>query len=228
MFTLAVLDMAGTTINEHGLVYEALRTAVEETGASVTQDDLQTWMGTDKVEAITALMRLGGQTPATSRVDAAFTSFKNTLAASYAATPPVPLPGVSEAITTLRTRGIKVALTTGFTRDVAGPLLDSLGWSAGFVDAVVTSDEVDAGRPAPYMIHRAMERTGTLSVQQVIVGGDTAVDAQAGRASGAGLVVGVLTGGLTVDDWALTPADLVIPSIAGLPAAVIERERAAR
>ena len=73
------------------------------------------------------------------------------------------------------------------------------------------------------MIHRAMERTGTLSVQQVIVGGDTAVDAQAGRASGAGFVVGVLTGGLTVDDWALTPADLVIPSIAELPAVIAGR-----
>ncbi|EGD56172.1 hypothetical protein SCNU_04926 [Gordonia neofelifaecis NRRL B-59395] len=34
-------------------------------------------------------------------------------------------------------------------------------------DAVITTDDVPAGRPAPYMIFRAMERCGVASVRGV-------------------------------------------------------------
>ncbi len=35
MIELAVFDMAGTTVDDHGIVYVALQDAVEETGAPV-------------------------------------------------------------------------------------------------------------------------------------------------------------------------------------------------
>ncbi len=60
MIELVVLDMAGTTVDEHGDVYRALEESVKATGATVNADDLQTWMGADKTEAIAALMELGG------------------------------------------------------------------------------------------------------------------------------------------------------------------------
>lgn len=60
MIELVVLDMAGTTVDEHGDVYRALEEAVKQTGATVSAEDLQTWMGADKTEAIAALMELGG------------------------------------------------------------------------------------------------------------------------------------------------------------------------
>ena len=53
MIELAALDMAGTTIEEHGDVYAALRAAVEAEGAAVDDALVQRWMGTDKREAIT-------------------------------------------------------------------------------------------------------------------------------------------------------------------------------
>lgn len=99
-----------------------------------------------------------------------------------------------------RATGFKVALTTGFTRDVADMVLDGVGWrvgpleDGGMVDALVTADEVAAGRPAPYMIFRAMERAGVVDVRRVVVAGDTGADLVAGTRSGAGLVAGVLSG----------------------------------
>lgn len=155
MIELAVFDMAGTTIEDHGLVYQALRGSVEETGATVSAADLQLWMGTDKVSAINALMRLGGVEPVGESVHRAFGRFRELLAAFYAEQPPIALPGIETALQNLRTRGIKIALTTGFDDDVAYPLLETLGWSvgpAGLLDAVVTTTDVRAGRPAPYMI----------------------------------------------------------------------------
>ncbi|MER6298053.1 phosphonatase-like hydrolase [Kitasatospora sp. NPDC001539] len=220
MIELVALDMAGTTIDEGGAVYRALRTAVERTGVPVADTDLQTWMGTDKREAIAALVRLGGGTPTPELVEEGYAAFREFLREAYRTTPPRAIAGVEETLAELRRRGIKVALTTGFSDDVAYPLLESLGWSAGEggnLDAVVTSDEVPRGRPAPHMIHRAMERTGVIDTRRVLAAGDTVVDVEAGTNAGAGVVVGVLTGELTRADFDGHPYTHVLDSVADIP-----------
>jgi len=214
---MVAFDMAGTTINDHGSVYEALQAAVEETGASVTARDLQLWMGTDKVEAITALMSLGGVNPTPDSVSHAFTRFRGILANSYRDRVPVPIAGVEDALRSLRMRGIKVALTTGFSADIALPILAALGWSCGpgagdLLDAVVTSSDVPTGRPAPYLIHRAMERLDVHDVRQVLAAGDTLVDVRAARNAGA-IAVGVLTGKLSREEFETEPHDYLLDSV---------------
>ncbi|MFD8787675.1 phosphonatase-like hydrolase [Kitasatospora sp. NPDC059599] len=221
MIELAALDMAGTTIDEAGAVYRALRTAVERTGVAVAEADLQTWMGTDKREAIAALVRTGGGTPTPELVEDGYAAFAEFLREAYRTTPPRALPGVEDALAELRRRGIKVALTTGFSDDVAYPLLESLGWSTGGggnLDAVVTSDEVPRGRPAPHMIHRAMEKTGVIDTRRVLVAGDTVVDVEAGANAGAGVVIGVLTGELTRAAFEGHPHTHVLDGVADIPA----------
>ncbi|NUP74539.1 MAG: phosphonatase-like hydrolase [Sinomonas sp.] len=227
MIQLAAFDMAGTTINDHGHVYRALEDAVRENGIDVRPEDLQAWMGADKVDAIRALLRLGGHPGDDASVAATFGRFREILAERYAAEPPVPFPGVVEAFAELRGRGIKVALTTGFSDDVAAPLLESLGWTVGegsgdTLDAIVTTSEVAAGRPAPYMIHRAMEKTGVLDVRAVLAAGDTVVDVQAARNAGA-IAVGVLTGKLTREELASQPGAVVLESVADVPALDVTR-----
>jgi phosphoglycolate phosphatase len=218
---LVALDMAGTTIDDHGSVYDALRRSVEETGAPVSDVDLQKWMGTDKVTAIAALMELGGQEARAGKVAAAFERFREILSDSYRDNPPVALPGVRGALRELQDRGILIALTTGFSDEVALPLLDSLGWTIGrgdehLLDAVVTTSQVAAGRPAPYLIHHAMELTGVTDVRRVLAAGDTVVDLLA--AANAGVIgVGVLTGALTRAQLAEHPHDHILQSVAALP-----------
>ena len=218
---LVALDMAGTTIDDHGSVYVALRRSVEETGANVADADLQTWMGTDKVTAIRALMSLGGVQPSEATVATAFDRFRAILADSYRATPPVALPGVEDALRELQRRGILIALTTGFSDEVAGPLLESLGWTVGpgaghLLDAVVTTSQVSAGRPAPYLIHHAMEATGVTDVRKVLAAGDTIVDLLAAHNAGV-IGVGVLTGALGRAQLAEHPHDHILESVAALP-----------
>ncbi|GAA4393306.1 phosphonatase-like hydrolase [Tsukamurella soli] len=226
MITLVALDIAGTTVDDGGIVYEALRGSVEEAGAPVAPADLQTWMGADKVEAITHLLRLGGVEPTGELVATSFGRFREILAERYAAEPPVPVGGAVEAIAELRRRGVKVALTTGFTADVAVPLLGALGWTVGSsaddtVDALITTSDVAAGRPAPYMIFRAMEATGTRDVREVIAAGDTAVDVRAARAAGA-TAIGVLTGKADRATLEAEDHDYVVDAVAAIPALVVE------
>lgn len=211
---LVALDIAGTTVQEHNAVYDALADAVRAAGGSPSTSDIAAWMGADKREAITAL--LGGSPPA-SAVDATFDDFRVRLADAYAARPPTPLPGVPEALAKLRANGVKVALTTGFDRVVTDGLLATLGWDSGVIDAVVCVDDVAAGRPAPHMIHRAMELTGVRDVRRVAAVGDTVRDLRAGMNAGAAAVVGVLTGGQTETQLGAEPHTHLLSSVADLP-----------
>jgi len=86
----------------------------------------------------------------------------------------------------------------------------------------VTSDEVEAGRPYPYMIEKAMERTGVSDPARVLVAGDTVVDARAGAKAGAGMVCGVLTGKLDEAGFNGTSTADGIGSVADLPAILLK------
>jgi phosphonatase-like hydrolase len=216
---LVVCDIAGTTVQEHGAVYAALEGAVTATGADTTREDVARWMGADKHEAIRAL--IGGE-PAAETVSAVHEDFRARLDAAYAERPPEPFHGVRELFASLRYAGVKVALTTGFERAIAEPLLASVGWDDGTLDALVCADEVAAGRPAPYMIFRAMERCGVHCADRVAVAGDTVLDLRAGTNAGAAVVAGVLTGGVAAETLGAERHTHLLPSVADL-APVLER-----
>ena len=215
---LASLDMAGTTIDEGGAVYAVLRDAVERaTGLDVPDDLLSRWSGTDKREAIVGL--LTGLDQDLGQTDAIFAAFSDDLATAYANDPPVLLPGIAETVAQLRADGIKVALQTGYRREVAEGLLKAVGWSVGAdVDALVTAEDVRASRPAPYLIFRTMEATGVVDVREVLVAGDTVNDVTAGTRAGARFVVGVLTGAHTGAELGAARHTHLLSSIADVPA----------
>ena len=211
---LVVLDIAGTTVQEHGLVYRALAETVETAGGSSA--DVHRWMGADKHEAISSML-------GRSDVDAEFADFHDRLAKFYAETPPEPLPGVPETLAWLRSNGVKVALTTGFDQPVVDGLLDVLGWRDGVVDAVVTVDGVPAGRPAPYMIFKSMGLTGATDVRRVLTAGDTVRDLEAGMNAGAGFVVGVLSGSQTAEELGAARHTHLLSSVAEIPKLIQSR-----
>lgn len=215
MITLVALDIAGTTIDEGGAVYRVLAEVVAEQGAPAPDADLRHWMGADKRAALAALT---GDPAAAEELHDRFVA---RLREVYASTPPVAFPGVPEALAALRESGVRVALTTGFDRRITDAILSEVDWQVGEqLDAVVCASEVEAGRPAPHMIHRAMELTGVDDPARVLTAGDTALDVQAGHAAGAGQVVAVLTGAQTRSELEAHHPTLVLPGVADLPAAL--------
>jgi phosphonatase-like hydrolase len=212
---LAVFDMAGTTVQEHGVVYRVLKECVVAAGSRPTETDIEKWMGAGKREAITAL--LTDPVPPEQRVvDAAFADFRSRLDAAYSADPPAAFPNVEDLFLRLRTAGIKVALTTGFDREVTDRLLTLLSWDEHVIDAVVCIDDVTAGRPAPYLIFHAMESTGISDVGRILVAGDTVRDIEAGANAGAALVIGVTTGDVDATALAVAQPTHVLDSLAGI------------
>ncbi|WP_432988548.1 phosphonatase-like hydrolase [Dactylosporangium sp. CA-233914] len=210
--TLAVFDLAGTTIDEGGTVYRVLAETVRATGATVTRADIASMTGMDKREAIRLLL------PDAGAHEPVYRRFRDDLEAAYRSSPPRPFPGVEALFDRLHRAGIAVALTTGFDREVTEFVLNPLGWGPDLVDSVICSTDVPQGRPAPYMIFRAMERTSTPSVRQVLAVGDTVADLRAGTNAGAALVVGVLTGADSREQLEQVPHSAIVRSLAEIGA----------
>ena len=218
-YFLAALDMAGTTVDEGGLVYAAVSDAVAAAvGSPVPADLMSQWKGTSKEEAIAGLLHGMGSDDSRARVLAVYENFVGLLEEAYSTTPPALIPGVPQMFETLRRAGVKVALQTGYSAPVANSIMTGLGWRVGeTVDALVTSDTVTASRPAPYLIFHAMEATRVTDVRRVLTAGDTPNDLAAGMNAGARFVVGVTTGSFTRSQLEAEPHTHILHSVAAVP-----------
>ncbi|HEV2915093.1 MAG TPA: phosphonatase-like hydrolase [Pyrinomonadaceae bacterium] len=189
---LVIFDLAGTTVKDCGQVTAAFTAALGQHGMEITSEQLISVRGSSKREAVRRLIPAGPDH--TRLAESVYASFRENLAHRYSAGGVEPVEGAERIFRWLRERGVRVALNTGFDRDITGLLLAALNWKEAIVDAVVCGDEVRQGRPAPYLIFRAMEATGTTSVRQVANLGDTVLDLKAGHNACVGWNVGVLSG----------------------------------
>jgi phosphonatase-like hydrolase len=209
---LVVLDMAGTTVADRGEVPAAFSAALADAGVSISPDDLQAVRGSSKRAAVRQLL---GEAATDLEVRRVYRAFTTRLFAAYADGGASALPAAADVIATLRTAGIRVALNTGFDRDITSQLIDALGWHE-LVDAVVCGDDVAHGRPAPDLILEAMARCGVDDARRVATAGDTTLDLRAGHAAGAGWNIGVLSGAHDRARLAGAPHTHLVDSVAGL------------
>lgn len=218
---LMVFDMAGTTIEDGGQVPAAFNAALGECGIALSDDQLADVRGAAKRDAIDALVARFGAPAWQGRSGEVYASFVKHLEREFAKGIAC-IPGAESTFAWLRERGTRIALTTGFDRDTARLLIDALGWRK-LADAFICGDDVTRGRPAPYMIFRAMEATGVEDVRTVGVIGDTVLDLQAGANAGVKLNIGVLSGAHDRTRLAAQPHTHLIASVAALPALLGER-----
>lgn len=124
-----------------------------------------------------------------------------------------PFTDLRALFTTLRERGIQVAIATTDDRAPTEATLIGLGLT-NLVATMVCADDGIPPKPAPDMVLTICQRLNVDCAHTLVVG-DSVADMRMARAAGAGRVVGVLTGVSTTDD--LTPhADIILSSIAQL------------
>jgi len=220
---LAVFDMAGTTIQDTGVVPLAFDAALASQGLSATADELDAIRGAGKREAIRHLVRARrGDADLDRHAEAVYDAFRGELDRRFRAGGARPVEGALEVFAWLRERGVAIVLNTGFDRDTQALVLSAVGWdagagTAGVADALVCGDDVPLGRPAPFMIFRAMERTGVLSVAEVLNIGDTVLDIQSGVNAGCGVNVAVWSGAHSRDKLERQPGAHLIEDVSHLP-----------
>jgi phosphonoacetaldehyde hydrolase len=122
--------------------------------------------------------------------------------------------GLLASVDWLRARGIKVGTTTGYFEEAARRLYAAARQQGFEPDYNVCPAAVREGRPAPWMVFRAMEELGVCPPWAVVKVGDTVPDIEEGRNAGAWSVGVVRTGsevGCTEEELAALP----IPERAG-------------
>lgn len=153
---------------------------------------------------LAVLIADGVQVPAATRA----------LEAAWHAPDPVtrvqPLADLRPLLEKIRATGRQVAVATSDDREPTERTLAALGVT-DLVEATVCADDGIPVKPAPDMILQVCEACGVAPGRTVVVG-DSPADLRMGRAAGAGLVVGVLTGVGGVSDLAPL-ADRVIGSV---------------
>jgi phosphonatase-like hydrolase len=213
---LVVFDIAGTIIEDHGEVIRAFTKALMENGIPFVEDELKQWKGASKREVIRHFVQQAGtQADIDQKIESSYRRFRSELECFYSEKLE-PIAGAVETFRWCKDHNILLATTTGFYREISDLVLRQTGWR-DFFAANISSSDVSQGRPAPYMIFRAMEATGVQNVKEVVNVGDTPFDLQSGWNAGAAGVVGVLTGSHNQESLQREPHTHIIHSIAGLP-----------
>ena len=218
---LAVVDMSGTSIVEHGLQDTAFARTLDQHGVPAgtpEHDDAARRFRALRPTSRTAVFpRVFADRAVAAAATRTFEAAFDALLAEHGVQA---VPGAEEALVRLRALGLHVCLCTGYARHTQNMILESLGWM-GLADLSLSPDDAGRGVPYPDMILTALLGLDLDDVRSVLVVGDTAEDMTAGRRAGAGLVVGVRTGRDADDVLLAAGADRVVPGLADVPDLVV-------
>ncbi len=198
-----LFDWAGTTVDYGCLApVEVVREVFRESGIEVTEAEARLPMGKAKIDHLREVLsmprvaQLWSETRGTpndnivQQLYQRFLVVQKAVLAKYSEL----IPGVIEFVRFLGDKGIAIGSTTGYTRelmDVLIPIARDAGYNP---QATVCSDEVAAGRPAPWSNFRAAELIGVYPMNQIIIVDDSIAGIQAGKHSGCYSVAVTVTG----------------------------------
>ncbi len=202
---LIVFDIAGTTVKDNGEIAVAFASALKEFGYDVPKSKINPLMGYKKPQAIRMMVdeyESNKQKITEEYINSIHERFLQLMIDHYKTTDEItPLPNVLEVFSFVKDKGIKIGLDTGFSSDITEVIMNRLGWlKDGVVDYAISSNEVPAGRPQPFMIQRMMQESGIDDAQQVIKIGDTEVDVQEGKNAGCVYSIAITTGAFTREE----------------------------
>ncbi len=219
-----IFDWAGTTVDYGSRAPVAAFTETfRRHGVAVAVDEVRRPMGAHKKEHIRQMFAMEsvasrwreacGADPTPEDVESLYGEF-TVLQAGVIERHADLIPGILEAVKSLRECGIAIGSTTGYTREMMAPLREAAAHAGYRPDSVVCADEVPAGRPAPWMALRSAMDLGVYPVSACVKVGDTVADIAEGLNAGMWTVGFTGTG----NELGLSPAEE-----AALPRAELER-----
>ena len=150
------------------------------------------------------------------RAEAATLAFERSYRSSVERSGLAPMPGAEQAISEIKADGARICLVTGLSRSLLSLVFDTLRWWRR-IDLVLCPEDVPRGCPWPDLALMAMLRLGVTDVRDTAFAGGTESSILCGKRAGAGIVVGILTGGHTAGRLQAAGATHLLDSVAGLP-----------
>ena len=203
-FDLVIFDWAGTMVDFGCWApVHALLEAFDRHGVPLTEQEVRHDMGKAKSDHVRALLdnprvaaawsAAHGAAP-TARDCEALIAALGPLMRERAAQAATLIDGASATVDAVRAAGLRVASSTGYTREMMGPVLERAAAQGYAPDHLVCSGETPQGRPSPLMIYKACAELGVWPLSRVIKIDDAEVGIAEGVAAGC-LTVGVAASG---------------------------------
>ncbi len=215
---LVVFDIAGTTVKDENYVHQSLINAMASVGYVVSIEEANTVMGYPKPYAINELLKIKeakSEIINENFIGKIHNVFVKEMIEFYKTSSNVkPTDYAEETFILLKKLGIKVALDTGFSKNITDVIIERLQWKKnGLIDAYISSDEVEDGRPYPFMIHTLMSQLNINSSDSVAKVGDTVSDLQEGNNAACKYVIGITTGAYSKEQLQNTPHTHLIDNL---------------
>ena len=180
----AVMDWSGTLADAYVIAPAVVFVEVfKSQGVEISMEEARGPMGLRKDIHIQKLTQdpviaarweaVKGTPPTQADVDAMFAEF---VPAQLACLPKYTtlLPGIKEVVNGLQAEGIKIGVSTGFTRVMVDVLLKDVIAQGVTPDATVAGDEVlNGARPSPHMVFKNLDLMGIDDVKSVVKCDDT-------------------------------------------------------
>ncbi|MEO0497441.1 MAG: phosphonoacetaldehyde hydrolase [Pseudomonadota bacterium] len=203
-FKAVIFDWAGTMVDFGSFAPMAAFVDVfGKFGVEVSQADARAPMGMAKIDHIRAMLsdpqtalkwqdehgRPWGEDDVRAIYDV-FVPLNEDVAARHATL----VPGAKEAVDRLRSLGMKIGSTTGYTRSIMDRILPVAAEQGYTPDNLVCSDDGFEGRPSPLGMYKCFVDLGVYPPNTVIKVDDTVPGIQEGKAAGC-LTIGVALSG---------------------------------
>lgn len=209
-----ILDWAGTVV-DHGSIapVKALEDIFAAAGMDAPRPLVRRYMGLAKLDHVRNLLHepviaaqwtaLHGKAPSEADVDQLYAQFEPQMMALLPGYAEV-ISGVAEIAEELRSRGIRLGGTTGYTRPMLDELMQLAAEQGYRTDASLCPEDVGAGRPHPWMCYRLAIDLRFYPLSRCVKVGDTPSDIEEGRNAGMWTVGVTRSGnavGLTEAGW---------------------------
>jgi phosphonoacetaldehyde hydrolase len=215
-----IFDWAGTTVDCGSLApVRALVSLFAKRGIELSDADVRRDMGVFKKDHIRRILALPhvdqewrrrrGQSAGEAEVEAMFADFMP-IQLDILGEHSQLISGVSCVADALRSRGLKLGSTTGYTRPMLDLLLSRATAQGYRPELSLCPDDVGGGRPFPWMCLRIALDFHLTSTAAAVKVGDTVVDIQEGLNAGMWTVGVTMTGnevGLGEAELAVLPPD---------------------
>lgn len=210
-----IFDWAGTTVDFGCFApVNVFIDIFKNAGIEVTMAEAREPMGMLKIDHIRAMLSMPrisalwrekyGRSFNEQDVERLYGEFESALMSSLIEYTD-PLPEVLETVEVLRSQGLKIGSTTGYTETMMEVVVPNALKKGYKPDFYITPDGTNSlGRPYPYMIYRNMEALKLSASWKVVKVGDTVSDIREAVNAGVwsvGVVIGSSEMGLSLDEY---------------------------
>lgn len=199
-----IFDWAGTMVDFGSLApVIAMQQAFTQMNVPITEPEARLPMGQakrDHVLGILAIERVRhawgeqyGRSPDDTDADHIFVNLDSLMREAGTARATL-IPGARAIFDQLRTKGIRIGSTTGYTRPMMVPIQKAAAAQGYEPEIIVCAGETIKGRPAPLIIWKALLELGVYPAADVVVVDDSIAGVEAGKAAGC-FTVGIAASG---------------------------------